>query len=273
MHDPTVSHPREHDLDVRIVRTTGTDVATTDMTYRTPFLRRRAAYLVRPAGDGPHPVILYVHWYEPEACDSCRVQFLAEARAMALRGVMSLLVETIWSDRDWFIKRTHADDFRMLHEQSIELRCALDLLLSQPDADAARLAYVGHDFGAMFGVLVGSADRRPSFYVLAAGTPRWADWFLYYPRLDGEARAAYAESLAPLDPVNHVATLAPRPVLFQFARRDPHVPSDRASSFYGAAGDPKEIRWYDAGHALDDRARDDRIKWLAAQFGLSPHAA
>ena len=135
-------------------------VARRRLIYRTPAGTRRVAELIRPAAVGSYAAILYVHWYEPEAANSNRTQFEAEAAELARSGVVSLLVETMWSDRDWFLKRTQADDYASSIEQVIELRQALDLLLEQPGVDARRLAYVGHDFGAMYGVLMGQADRR-----------------------------------------------------------------------------------------------------------------
>src|SRR4051794_20527841 len=78
--------------------------------YTNPYGQRRVAELVGPDGPGPHAAILYVHWYEPESPDSNRTQFHDEAVELAKRGAVSLLIETMWSDRDWFLKRTQADD-------------------------------------------------------------------------------------------------------------------------------------------------------------------
>ena len=199
-----------------------------ELTYATPFDRRRAAYVVRPVGEGPFPAILYVHWYEPAAADSNRTQFFDEAQTMAKRGALSLLIETMWSDREYFLKRTQADDHRMSVEQVVELRRAMDLLSEQPGVDPKRFAYVGHDFGAMYGVVMGSIDPRPSCYALMAGTPRLSDWFLYYPRLDGAEREAFVREMSDLDPIDRAAGLSPAPVLFQFGTNDPHVPAERA---------------------------------------------
>jgi predicted esterase len=239
-----------------------------DMTYTNPFGVRRAAYQIRPEGEGPFAAILYVHWYEPEAGDSNRTQFVEEAKEMAKRGAASLLVETMWSDRDWFIKRTQAEDYESSVRQVVELRQAMDLLLSRPGIDANRLAYVGHDFGAMYGAVMGSVDPRPSCYVLMAGTPRFPDWFLYYPKLEGEARQAFIEQMAPLDPIGHVGELTPAPILFQFARSDPHVPQERAEEFFAAAGESKELHWYEAGHGLNEKAQTEWIAWVSEQLGL-----
>ncbi len=269
MTEKLFDYDRNRSLDVRPVGTRERDGRIeSELTYATPFDRRRAASVVRPIGDGPFPVILYVHWYEPVAATSNRTQFLDEARTMADRGAMSLLIETVWSDRDWFIKRTQEGDRRTSVEQVIELRCAMDLLLRQPGADPERFAYVGHDFGAMYGVVMGSVDPRPTSYVLMAGTPRFPDWFLYYPALEGAGREAFIEEMSDLDPIGRIGRLAPSPLLFQFAKDDFHVPIERAEAFHSAAGDPKELRWYDAGHGLNDDATTDRIEWLTDRLGL-----
>jgi dienelactone hydrolase len=246
------------------------DVQERAFTYLTPFGERRAASLFRPeAGDTPLAALLYVHWYEPESPDSNRTQFEEEAQRMARRGAVALLIETMWSDRDWFIKRAQADDERNSIRQVVELRQAVDLLLAQPRVDVRRLAYVGHDFGAMYGVLMGSADPRPACYALMAGTPRFPDWYLYYPRLEGAERTAYVERMDPLDPIAHVARLAPAPLLFQFGRDDPYVPQERGQAFYDAASEPKQIQWYDCGHKLNAQATDDRVAWLCEQLQIS----
>ena len=238
------------------------------VTYRTPSGERRVAEIIRPATPGSYAAVLFVHWYEPESHDSNRTQFEAEARALARRGAIALLVETMWSDRDWFVKRTQADDIANTERQVVELHQALDLLLAEPGADPARLAYVGHDFGAMHGVLLGAADPRPRAYVLMAGTPRFPDWYLYYPRLEGAEREAFVASMAPYDPIAHVAQLAPAPLLFQFGRDDRHVPIARAEEFYAAAREPKQLAWYECGHGLNEQAARDRAVWLGQQLGL-----
>ena len=254
-------------LDVQWVAKRDSDeINISELTFQAAEDQRRVATLIRPEGDGPFPIILYVHWYEPQACDSNRTQFLEEATGMAAKGVMSLSIETMWSDREWFLKRTQAEDYDASIQQTIEIRRAMDLLLSQPGADAERFAYVGHDFGAMYGVLAGSVDGRPTCYVLMAGTPRFPDWFLYYPKLEGEERDAFAKKMGSLDPIEHVKCLSPSPILFQFGNADPHVPIERAEAFFGRAEVPKEILTYDVGHELNEAAKRDRMVWLGQRL-------
>lgn len=210
-----------------------------------------------------------MHWLETWDPTANRRQFLDEAKQMAAKGAVCLLVETMWSDQDWFIKRSQAEDVRNSIHQVIELRIAFDFLLAQPQVDPGRFGYVGHDFGGMYGVLAGSIDARPSCYVIMAATPRFSDWFLYYPPLDEADREAFIHEISPFDPINRVAALAPAPVFFQFADDDLHVPKARAEEFFAAAAQPKELRWYQAKHRLNQTAAKERVNWLINRLDLS----
>jgi dienelactone hydrolase len=175
----------------------------------------------------------------------------------------------MWSDPDFFLKRTQTDDPQNSIQQVVDLRRAMDFLLAQPGVDPQRFALVGHDFGGMYGLLAGALDQRPSHYVVMAATPRFADWYLYAPRLEGEAREAFLRQMAEIDPINHVGNLSPAALLFQFATDDYHVPKERAGEFFAAAKEPKEMRWYAGGHGLDEEATRDRKAWLKSQLDLN----
>lgn len=255
--------------DLRIVgKRTQAGIESRLIVIQTPFGYRRVAEIFHPEADGQHAAILYIHWYEPPSPDSNRSQFMEEAREMARAGTVCLLIETLWSDPDFFLKRTQAEDFHNSIEEMVNLRRAMDLLLSQPGVDASRFACVGHDFGGMYAVLAGSVDQRPTHYVLMAATPRFPDWYLYSPKLEGEAREAFIRQFSALDPITHIPNLSPAPVLFQFGTNDPHVPKERAQEFYEAARQPWEVKWYESGHGLNDEAASDRKKWLKEKLVL-----
>jgi dienelactone hydrolase len=237
------------------------------LVFQTPFGYRRMAGLYTPTTTGPHPAILYVHWYEPQAHNSNRTQFEAEAQEMARAGALCLTVETLWSDLEFFYKRTQEDDPQNSIEEVVNLRRFMDFLTIQ-NIDPQRFAYVGHDFGGMYGALAGSLDQRPSHYVLMAATPRFADWYLYRPQLEGAAREAFIRQMSEIDPIAHVDTISPAPILFQFANDDFHVPMERATEFFNAAKEPKEMMVYQAGHELNEDAAKDRKSWLLKQLRL-----
>ena len=264
----------------------------TDVNYQTLTGTRRAAYLVTPskAVAGPHPAILFVHWYEPPNPTSSRKQFLPDAVELAGEGVISLLVDTMWSDPDWFRNRDPENDLGHSIEQVKELRRALDILVSRPGVDSSRVFYVGHDFGAMYGALVAGVDASRVFYVghdfgamygalvagvdasrlkgfvFMAGTRSFSDWFLLWPKRDDAVKAETIRRLAPLDPVRHLPKAGALPILFQFATRDRFVTKGAADTLVASAAGSKEARWYDAEHALNADATRDRLAWLRARL-------
>jgi dienelactone hydrolase len=266
-------YPKLESNDVRLLRKRAQEgIETQVLVMQTPFGYRRTAALFHPEGDSPCAAILYIHWYEPAAPDSNRGQFEEEAGEMARAGAACLLIETLWSDPDFFIKRTQEDDLQNSVEEVVNIRRAMDLLLSQPNVDPKRFACVGHDFGGMYGVLAGSLDRRPSHYVVMAATPRFPDWYLYLPALEGEPRQAFIRQMAEIDPIVHVPNLAPAPIFFQVATEDPHVPRERAEEFFAAAREPREMKWYTAGHGLNQESTQDRKAWLKEKLGLRMEA-
>lgn len=263
------NYPKFESKDVRVAgKRVKEGIESQLLVVETPFGYRRVAEIIRPEAEGSFAAILYIHWYEPASPDSDRSQFQEEAKEMARHGAVCLLIETLWSDRDFFTKRTQEDDLKNSVEEVVNLRRAMDLLLSQSSVDPQRFACVGHDFGGMYGVLAGSLDRRPNYYVVMAATPRFPDWYLYAPRLEGKRREAFLRQMAEIDPITHVPNLSPAPVLFQFGMDDFHVPQERAEEFFAAAREPREIKWYEAGHGLNEIATMDRKAWLKQKLGL-----
>jgi len=255
--------------DLRVlVKRTKDGIESQLLVIQTPFGYRRVAEMYRPEGEGLLPAILYVHWYEPESISSHRSQFEQEAQELARSGAICISIETLWSDRDFFLKRTQEDDAQNSMEEVVNIRRAMDLILSQPNVDSNRFAFVGHDFGGMYGVLAGSLDKRPTHYVIMAATPRFPDWYLYLPKLEGERREAFIHQMAEIDPIVHVPDLSPAEVLFQFATDDFHVPRERAEEFFAAARQPKQMKWYEAGHGLNEDATRERKAWLKESLGL-----
>jgi len=240
-----------------------------DITYATLTKGTNAATLITPAtpAAAPAPAILFVHWYGPPAPTSNRTQFIPDATALARQGVTSLLIDTPWSVPTYFRTRTRAEDYTRSVQQVRDLRRALDVLAAQPGIDRTRLAYVGHDFGAMYGTLAVVADPRVTHFVFMAGTASFSDWFLYGPKLEGKEREQFIAELAPLDPVKWVPRLR-GPVLMQFADNDEHVSTARREQLAAAAPKGTDVRVYKAGHELSDEATRDRLAWLRQNLAL-----
>jgi dipeptidyl aminopeptidase/acylaminoacyl peptidase len=231
-----------------------------------------AATLVEPATPlvAPRPAILFLHWYGPPNPTSNRTQFLPEAVELAEAGVVSLLVDTPWTRERWFGTRDSAKDYEFSVQMAKDVRRALDVLLAQPGLDKTRIAVVGHDFGAMWGALAVASDPRATHFVYAAGTRSFTDWYLYTPKREGADRDAFIAKLAPLDPINFLPKIAPRPVLLQFGTKDPHVTNEAAAAQVEATKAPKTGKTYEgAEHELTFQARLDRIAWIREQFKIT----
>ena len=234
-----------------------------DITYATLGGGTNAATLITPStpAAAAAPAILFVHWYGPPSPTSNRTQFIPDAAALARHGVTSLLIDTPWSVPTYFRSRTREEDYARSVQQVRDLRRALDVLMAQPGVDRTRVAYVGHDFGAMYGTLAAAVDPRITHFVFMAGTASFSDWFLYGPKLEGEARDRFVAQLAPLDPVRWVPKLR-GPVLMQFADTDEHVSTARREQLAAAAPKGADVRVYKAGHELSEESTRDRIEWL-----------
>lgn len=231
------------------------------------------ATVVRPTQvNGPYAGIVWGHWYEPAASNSNRSQFVDEAAALARRGVVSVMPDTLWSDLDWFFVRSWRDDFSSTVEQARDFRRTIDVLLAQSGVDPARVAFVGHDFSGMHAALISAVESRVKAYVIIGAVARWSDWFLF-GAADGVPQGAeldaYLSQLAVIDPIRTIA-LQSAPVMFQFGEDDFFTPRDNFIAFY-AAGAPKTTRItsYETDHPLDlPIVRHDRDHWLAEQLGL-----
>ena len=230
------------------------------------------AYVVRPEGGaGPFAGVLFVHWFEPGNPTSNRTQYLDEARALAKRGAVSLLVSTFWSDAARYRARRWQDDFQNSVNQAKELRRALDVLLVQPGVDPKRVGFVGHDYGAMFGAIVAGVDPRPKAYVLIAGTSRFPSWYLFGSASgvpQGEDLERFKAQLAPIDPIEAIRT-AKAPIFLQFGEADQYTPRADFVAFYAAAPEPKRLATYPSDHPMEAAIiRFDRMVWLTEQLGL-----
>ncbi|HEX8338658.1 MAG TPA: hypothetical protein VF621_18200 [Pyrinomonadaceae bacterium] len=262
------------------VKVVGTEarggVTVEDVTFKGPGGAPVEAYVVRPSeGAGPFAAVLFVHWFSPPHPNSNRTQFLEEARALARRGAVSLLVSTFWSDPARYRARRWQDDYRNTLAQALDLRRALDVLLSRPGVDAARVAYVGHDYGAMFGALLSGADPRPVAYALIAGAARFPDWYVYGSASGvpaGEELEGFRRRFAPLDPASAVR-LSKAAFFFQYGEEDRFTPRENFVELYLAAPAPKRLATYASGHPMDAEAiRRDRTEWLAERLRLAPPA-
>jgi len=221
------------------------------------------ALLWQPAhAAGRHGAALFAHWLG-EPSKSNPAEFAPDAVALAQKGVTSLSIQEPWSDSAWFGKlRAPATDYEMSIGIVRDLRAALDVLAAQPQVHARNIAFVGHDFGAMFGAIMSGIDPRPRYYVFIAGTATLREWYALDTRKPAQADA-YAEQMSRLDSDLYLSQATAQGYLFQFARKDGYIPLDRAFALFNAAREPRTMAIYSATHAMQSETiLADRLAWL-----------
>jgi cephalosporin-C deacetylase-like acetyl esterase len=247
-------------------RAVAAGVVAQDVSFTSPTGHTVTGEVVRGTAKGSHPGILFVHWLA-EGPTANHTEFEPDAIALARKGAVSVLIDTMWAAPGWFdtVGPDAAKDGAGVEAQVIDIRRALDLLLAQEGVDPRRIAYVAHDFGAMFGALMANADHRPAAWVLMAGVPSLAEWYRFgkakhaLPDYDG-----YARAMARYDIVGGLHALAGKPVLLQFAQKDYFIPQADADAFAAAVAGDKTVKTYDADHQLAvPAALADRDVWLA----------
>ncbi|MFU8871532.1 alpha/beta hydrolase family protein [Micromonospora sp. SL4-19] len=246
----------------------GDPVLVRDIEIPVPGQPAVRAYLVRPQRPGSGLAgVLNLHWFEPGRASQDRTEFLAEATALAGRGVVSLLPQLTFP---WAGDPVgDARDRATVTAQLDAVQRAYRRLLAEPGVVPTRTAVVGHDYGAMYAA--GLAAREPGLRtaVLLAPDATWANWFdLYWLQLPEGEKAAYRKVFAGLDPVDLVGRLGSGAYL-QFAEADRFVGAQTRAAFSAAAPEARVSLYPGEEHDLGaTRVRDDRLAWLAGRLGL-----
>lgn len=245
-----------------------------DVTFNALSGKDVAAYIVSPAeGKGPFAAVLWVHWLgEPETTN--RTQFLNESVKLASQGVVSVMVNAMWSDLEWFGKRVPEDDHANTIRQVIALRRGMDLLLSQPNVDKSRVGVVGHDYGGMYSMMMAGVDQRAKTYVYMAVVPSLLDWAFLGPQ--PKSKAEYLKQNAMMELTDYLRQVKNASTFLQFGTKDVYVSRVDTGIIARAAGIPqKDIathrKFYDVDHGMDlPEVMADRHAWLLKE--LAPGA-
>jgi cephalosporin-C deacetylase-like acetyl esterase len=226
------------------------------------------AYLVVPKQSGKFAAIIWGHWLMPDAANSNRDEFLDEAVALASKGVVSLLIDAPQKRTDF----KPAANPALVAQEVVDLRRGLDLLLMRSDIDKTRVAYVGHSWNAGTGAILDAVDKRFAAFVFMGGPQSTMQYVMSSdsPRMVSQRKqfdmAKVEQTLkanAWSDPGSYTEKLGPAPALFQYGLHDEEwVPLADAKDYVAKSTGPKTVDFYDAGHALNEKARVDRDEFL-----------
>lgn len=247
------------------------DITVEDITYASPKGGRVPAYLVIPSGGGQFPAVIWGHWYWASSEFANRDEFLEEAILLAHSGVASLLISGPIARPGYEKPKSPFTEEATgyLVQEVVDMRRGVDLLLARKDIDPKRIAYVGHSYNASVGGLLSGIDKRFAAFVLMAGnlsdeadlkTRTFQD---IRTRIGPEKFDAIIAKYAWADPGKYVSHAAPAPVFLQYATKEDFLNPEQAKRYFAIVSEPKEMKLYDAPHALNAAARVDRITFLS----------
>ena len=153
-----------------------------------------------------------------------------------------------------------------------DAQAALDYVFGRADVDAERVALFGQSLGGAIATVVAAQDKRvkalfidsafSSYQSEAAhvlrGNP--LTYLFSWPLSRMLIRPGY-------DPIDHIASVSPRPVLIIHGTEDPVVPHEMSRELHEAAGEPKEVWIVDgAGHTAAGSVRRAEYQQKVCEF-------
>jgi dienelactone hydrolase len=198
----------------------------------------------------------------------------AGAQMFAERGAVVIAIDAPFARRGGppvrFTTQDRAEQVQLIRD----LQRAVDVLRARPNVDDERIAYHGVSYGGAMGALFVGVERRLRAAVLVVGDGGLVSHFTgpedrsFMSDLSCATRAEWFRAMTPIEPIRFVALAPPTALLLQSGRSDDLVPAADAQALHAAAPQPRTIRWYDAGHGLDQQALFDRLDWLHEAIGL-----
>ena len=196
------------------------------------------------------------------------------AKVLAQHGAVVIAIDAPFTRRGGVPVRYTPEDRAEQIQLIKDLQRDVDLLRAQVNVDDERLAYVGFSYGGAMGALFVGIERRIKAAVLVVGDGGLVSHFTgpedlnFMASLSCATRVDWFRAMTPIEPIRFIPNASPTPLLLQSGRIDNLVPEADAQALQAAAPEPKTIRWYEAGHGLNQQAGFDRLDWLDAQIGL-----
>jgi hypothetical protein len=126
----------------------------------------------------------------------------------------------------------------------------------------------------MGGLLAGVEHRLKAYVLISGGgglvsyetdPERRANW----AAMSEYTRQHWVAWMWPIEPIHYVGCASPAALLFLNGTMDTSSTPADALRYQEAASEPKTIRWYQAGYALNTAACYDQVEWLAEMIGIS----
>jgi dienelactone hydrolase len=201
-------------------------------------------------------------------------QMAGVAQQLAQFGAVVIAIDAPFARRSGEPVRLTTEDRAEQIQLIKDLQRAVDVLRARANVDDERIAYLGISYGGAMGALFVGIERRIKAAVLVVGDGGLVSHFTgpedlsFMAGLSCATRLNWFRDMVPIEPIRFVAHASPTALLLQNGQLDNLVPVADAEALQAAAREPKTLRWYNAGHGLNQQAMFDRLDWLHEKIGL-----
>lgn len=222
---------------------------------------RVPALISIPSGKGKHPCIVFLHGYGGSKEDIMSFASLIAAEGYAVISIDAEFHGERREEGKALYSPNLEESRNGIVQTVIDLRRAVDYLETREEIDTGKIGYVGGSMGGILGaIFIGVEPRvKAAALLVAGGNMSLMIMRSQHPAIPAirryleEQNMTYKElqeKLDPVDPLNFIGKFSPRPVVFHLGKYDRIVPAESGDQLYKAAGEPKQVYWYDSGHDL-----------------------
>ncbi|MEM2087125.1 MAG: alpha/beta fold hydrolase [Thermoproteota archaeon] len=222
---------------------------------------RVPALISIPSGQGKHPCIVFLHGYGGSKEDIMSFASLVAAEGYAVISIDAEFHGERREEGKALYSPNLEESRNGIVQTVIDLRRAVDYLETKEEIDVGKIGYVGGSMGGILGAIFIGVELRvkAAALLVAGGNMSLMIMRSQHPAIPAirkyleEQNMTYKElqeKLDPVDPLNFIGKFSPRPVVFHLGKYDRIVPAESGEQLYKAAGEPKQVYWYDSGHDL-----------------------
>jgi dipeptidyl aminopeptidase/acylaminoacyl peptidase len=229
--------------------------------------RQIPAFVFRPQGEGPHPVLIHIHG-GPES--QYRPYFSPAFQYWVRELGMAVIAPNVRGSNGYGKSYLKLDNGFKREDSVRDIGALLDWIEKQPDLDAGRVVVRGGSYGGymVLASLVHYSDRLAAG-IESVGISRFVTFLEntqpyrrdlrraeYGDERDPEMRA-HLEAISPLNQVEKIR----RPLLISQGANDPRVPASESQQIYAALKAEGVPVWYvlaeDEGHGFRKKFNRD----------------
>jgi dipeptidyl aminopeptidase/acylaminoacyl peptidase len=229
-------------------------------------------WLFRPAGDGPHPTVIWLHG-GPEAQE--RPGHGPLFQSLVDRGI-AVLAPNVRGSSGFGRSFVSADNGALRYDAIEDVRSSVRYLVGSGISDASRMGCMGRSYGGY--LTLAALTRFPDLFAVGIDVCGMSSFFTFYEHTESWIASAAvskygdpeadAELLADLSPLTHIDRLR-TPLLIVHGENDSNVPvieAEQLAAALAARGRPhRYVLFPGEGHELLHRAaRSDYLRETVA---------